>query len=231
MIIKDIYGNFLKDYYAGNKDIQVLLHNHYGPAEDMPVEIFFRKEEYMPDIEVFALNLCKGKILDIGAGTGGHCLLLQKFGFDVTAIEISAGACEVMKMRGVEKIINQDLMTFEGQKFDTLLLMMNGIGFCQYEDNLVPLLNHAKKLLKPNGQIIFDSSDVAYLYDDEPPEEGSYYGEVDYQYEYNGDKGEWFSWLYADAKLMARVAKKCGYKMQVVFEDDDDHYLGILTLI
>ena len=231
MIIKDIYGNFLKDYYAGNKDIQVLLHNHYGPAEDMPVEIFFRKEEYIPDIEVFALNLCKGKILDIGAGTGGHCLLLQKFGFDVTAIEISAGACEVMKMRGVEKIINQDLMTFEGQKFDTLLLMMNGIGFCQYEDNLVPFLNHAKKLLKPNGQIIFDSSDVAYLYDDEPPEEGSYYGEVDYQYEYNGDKGEWFSWLYADAKLMARVAKKCGYKMQVVFEDDDEHYLGILTMI
>jgi SAM-dependent methyltransferase len=231
LIINDIYGHFLKDYYAGNHQIQVLLHNHYGPPEDMPVEIFFRKEEYMPDIEVFALNLCKGKILDIGAGTGGHCLLLQKFGFDATAIELSAGACEVMKLRGVEKIINADVMTFEGEKFDTLLLMMNGIGFCQYEDKLVPFLNHAKKLLNPNGQIIFDSSDVAYLYDDEPPEEGSYYGEVDYQYEYNGNKGEWFSWLYADAKLMNKVAKECGYKMQVVFEDDDDHYLAILSLI
>jgi SAM-dependent methyltransferase len=227
----DIYGDFLKDYQSGNHDLEVLLNNNYTIAEDFPVDAFFREDEDLNDIEVFALNLCEGEILDIGAGAGVHSLILQRNNFDITALEISAGAWEVMKQRGISKIINASVMDYNEKKYDTLLMMMNGIGFCGYVDELKNFLIHAKNLLKPNGQIVFDSSDVSYLYEDEQPETDSYYGEIDYQYEYKGESGEWFSWLYADENLMAELAKECGYQLQIMFRDDDNAYLGKLTLV
>jgi SAM-dependent methyltransferase len=224
----DIYGDFLKDYCLST---DVLLHNNYGEAEELPVDAFFRIEDEMPDIETFALNLCKGKVLDIGAGTGTHSIVLQNRGFDVTAIEISKGACEIMALRNVKQIVNQDITTYKNQKFDTLLLMMNGIGFCGYVDELKSFLISAKDLLNPNGQIIFDSSDVAYLYENEQPDTSTYYGEIDYQYEYNGIKGDWFSWLYIDQDLMQKIARETGWNLQIIYEDEDQQYLGVLSLI
>lgn len=231
MMIKDIYGAILKDYYSGKTDLEVLLHNHYGEAEYYPIEMFFRDEKTMPDAETIAINLCKGSVLDLGAGTGNHALLLQEKGFDVTAIDISEGACEVMRLRGVNNIVFGDVMELNSPKFDTLLLMMNGIGFCGYIDDLKLFLNHAKTLLNKDGQILFDSSDVAYLYEDLDRTLYPYYGETDYQYEYNGLKGEWFSWLYIDEWTMRKVALECGWELQVVYQNLNDNYLGRLTLL
>lgn len=227
---KDIYGSFLSDYYYSKLKSEVLLHNNYGEVEELPVESFFRTEEDMPDLEIFALNLCKGKILDIGAGTGVHSLLLQKNGFDVTAIELSKGACEIMKIQGVKNIICADVTKYKEEKYDTLLLLMNGIGFCGYISDLKNFLEQAKKMIEPSGQILFDSSDVAYLYEENEPDSDSYYGEIDYQYEYNGEKGDWFSWLYLDQKTMQEIAYECGWHLQIIYEDEDEQYLGRLTL-
>lgn len=231
MIDKDIYGTILKDYFNGKKDIEVLLHNHYGEAEDYPIEMFFRDEKTMPEAENIALNLCKGKVLDLGAGTGNHALALQNKGFDVTAIDISEGACEIMLTRGVKNVICADVFNYRAEKFDTLLLMMNGIGFVGYIDELKIFLDFAKTILNPNGQILFDSSDVSYLYEDLDRTADPYYGETDYQYEYNGVKGEWFSWLYIDEWTMKKVALECGWELQVVYQNLNDNYLGRLTII
>lgn len=226
----DVYGDFLKDFYFGRFKNEVWLNNNYGEAEVLPVEAFFREDEDMPDVEIYALNLCKGRVMDIGAGTGIHSLILQRNGFKVVAIEQSEGACEVMKLKGVDNVVCIDVVNYVGERFDTLLLMMNGIGFCGYVMDLKLFLKQAKDLILPEGQILFDSSDVAYLYEDEP-EGDSYYGEIDYQYEYNGKKGDWFSWLYIDANLMKTVANECGWNFQMIYQDEEDHYLGRLSLI
>lgn len=228
--MKDIYGAFLQDYLAKERSNIVLLHNNYAEAEEMQAEIFFRKEFELSDLELFALRLCKDKVLDVGAGAGAISLALQRRGIDVTALEISEGATYVMQKRGVKKIIHKDIFEFKDQKFDTMLLLMNGIGFCQYLNEVERFLNHAKQLLNPGGQIIFDSSDVAYLYQSEKYEDDGYYGEIDYQYEYKGEKGDWFTWLYIDRKLMNDIAESCGYIMEVVFDDGQDQYLAKLKL-
>ena len=227
----DIYGDFLKDYLKYGRTSTILLHNNYAEAEEMEAEIFFRKEYELSDLELFALRLCKGKVLDIGAGAGVASLVLQKKNFDVTAIEISPGACEVMKNRGVEKVVQEDIFAFKNQKYDTLLMLMNGIGFCQYLDEVERFLHHAKTLLAPKGQLLFDSSDVSYLYEGHPYEDDGYYGEIDYQYEYKGKKGDWFTWIYVDRKLMKEMAENCGYKMEVLFDDGSDQYLARLTQV
>lgn len=225
----DLYGDFLKDFYFGRFKGEVYLNNSYGEAEELPVDAFFRNEEDMPDVEIYALNLCKGKVLDIGAGTGIHSLVLQRNGFEVIAIEQSEGACELMRLKGVVNVVCDDVVKYSGEKFDTLLLMMNGIGFCGYVADLKLFLEHAKDLILPGGQILFDSSDVAYLYEEEPDCD-CYYGEIDYQYEYNERKGDWFSWLYIDEHLMKTIAEECGWKFQLIYQDEDDHYLGRLSL-
>lgn len=227
---KDLYGRFLFDFYYSKLKSDVLLHNNYGEVEELPVDSFFRTEKNMPDVEIFALNLCKGKVLDIGAGTGVHSLLLQRNGFDVTAIELSEKACSIISVQGVEKVICGDVTQHKEGKYDTLLLLMNGIGFCGYISDLKLFLEQAKEMIEPEGQILFDSSDVAYLYEENEPDSDSYYGEIDYQYEYNGEKGEWFSWLYLDQKRMQEIALECGWHLQIIYEDEDNQYLGRLTL-
>jgi 2-polyprenyl-3-methyl-5-hydroxy-6-metoxy-1,4-benzoquinol methylase len=227
--MKDILGQALHDHYYQNKPDQLWIHNQYGPKEEMPVDTFFRQEDDMPELELLALKLCHGKVLDIGAGAGSHTLLLQQKGFDVSAIDISGMGVSVMKAQGVTKAQEADIFTYNQGKYDTLLLLMNGIGLCGTLANLRAFLHHAKTLLKPGGQLLFDSSDIAYLYEGDLPRTEKYYGELWYQYEYKNKKTEWFNWLYIDKQTLNTVATEAGWVAEVLFDDEFDQYLARLT--
>src|SRR3989339_513951 len=99
-------------------------------------------------------------------------------------LEISAKACEIMKHRGVKKVVNEDILKYDSEKYDTILLLMNGIGLCEDITGLQYFLDYIKNLLLPAGQLIFDSSDIAYLYKPDEFISSNYYGEISYQYEY-----------------------------------------------
>lgn len=224
----DVYGKALLDYYHQANNEILLLHNSYGEPEEMPLDVFFRQTEDMPDLELQALALCKGKVLDVGAGAGCHSLVLQERGFDVQAIDISKGAVELMQERGLRNVHLQDFFNIT-QKFDTLLFMMNGIGLCGSLDGLNKLLDYATQLLNPNGQLLFDSSDIAYLYEGLVLPSNQYFGEISFCYEYQGTKGEWFNWLYIDPLTLAKYSQAKGWKCEIVFRDDQDQYLARLS--
>jgi precorrin-6B methylase 2 len=225
----DIFGLALSDFFQNKPAETLWLHNNYGEKEEMPVDVFFRKEDEIPELETIALNLCRGKILDIGAGVGSHALILQKNDFDVTALELSAKACQIMKDRGVQNIVNQNVFNFNTEKYDTLLLLMNGIGLSKTLAGLTEFFQVANNLLNPNGQVIFDSSDISYLYQDMHIPEDRYFGEISYQYEYRGKKGGWFNWLYIDQILLTQLANEHGWNCVIVYEDNMDQYLAKLT--
>ncbi len=225
----DVFGSALQDYYYRQTNETLWLHTSYGETEEMPVKVFFRKEDELPGIESYALDLCRGSILDIGAGAGSHALLLQQRGFDVTALEVSAKAAEVIKARGAKKVVNKDIMQYHEQRYDTLLMLMNGIGLTGDLTGLHEFLDHAKTIIRPGGQLLFDSSDVAYLYEDGKFPQDCYYGEISYQYEYKGFKGDWFRWLYIDQKLLSQIAEQHGWMAQIIYEHEDDQYLARLV--
>ncbi len=227
---KDIYGLALSDYYYHQDPAKLWLNNTYGNAEDMPVDVFFRDKNEMPDLELYALSECKGEVLDIGAGVGSHALILQQKNIPVTALEISPLACQVMEERGVKNILNIDVMDYSGKKFDTVLMLMNGIGLTGTIQGFKTFLTFAKSLIKPEGQLLFDSSDISYLYSENENPHTKYYGEISYQYEYKGEKGDWFEWLYIDYPLLKKITKQLGYESRLLFEDDLDQYLVSLTV-
>jgi precorrin-6B methylase 2 len=197
--------------------------------ENMPVDIFYRTKNELTELESIAMELCEGKTLDIGAGVGSHALILQDQGMDVTAIEISESACDIMRIRGVKKVINSDILHYKSQQFDTLLMLMNGIGLCGDIKGLHHFLEYLKQLVLPGGQIIFDSSDIAYLYKADDFVASNYYGEISYQYEYQSIKGKRFKWLYVDFSMLQQIAKKIGWECEMIFEDNMDQYLARMT--
>ncbi|MGI4750191.1 MAG: class I SAM-dependent methyltransferase [Janthinobacterium lividum] len=226
----DIYGQALQDYYNHQPPEKLWLNNSYGEPEEMPIEVFFRGEAEMPEAERLALSLCRGKILDIGAGVGSHALVLQQRGLEVTALKISSGATTIMQNRGVKTVLQQDIFQYKTEKFDTLLLLMNGIGLTQNLTGLNCFLQHAKQLLLPGGQLLFDSSDISYLYEDLPLPKSNYYGEISYQYEYKNQLGDWFNWLYIDPETLKKHTANLGWICELIYEDDMDLYLAKLTL-
>jgi len=225
----DVFGKALSDFYKNGEADVLWLHNSYDEPEEMPIDFFFRDDEEMPLLELQALQMCEGKVLDIGAGVGSHALVLQAFNTDVTAIDVSEAAVNIMKDRGVKKALLQDVFTYQ-EKFDTILMLMNGIGLTGTLPGFKAFLIKLKKLINPGGQVLFDTSDIAYLYEDLPKPQNQYYGEVSYQYEYKGEKGNWFNWLYIDPKTIKTIAYETGWTSEIIFDDDEDQYLVKLTL-
>jgi len=226
----DVLGEALWDYFHTHPKAKLWIHNKYGPKEDMPVRTYFRDEEEMPALELTAIGACRGTVLDVGAGAGSHALLLQQKGIDVTAMDISPKAAEIMELRGVKQVVYADIYNYTEKQFDTIFLLMNGIGLAGNIAGLRMFLQHAKKLLRPGGQLLLDSSDIAYLYEGSIPA-GKYYGEIDYEYRYRGLRSGWFTWLYIDKITLASVAEAEGWHVTLLFEDEFDQYLAQLTIM
>ncbi|MEM9833191.1 MAG: methyltransferase domain-containing protein [Bacteroidota bacterium] len=222
----DLYGQALADFYfRGKLPSPLWVHTSYGTREEMPLPWFFRSPDEFPELEQYALTLCHGEVLDIGAGVGPHALYLQQQGFSVTALEQSTFAAEVMTDRGITQVQNISYQNYSGAKVDTVLMLMNGIGLVGNLAGLSDFLNWAKYYLKPNGQLLFDSSDIAYLFSDQPLPTDYYYGEVQFQYEYQEQYSDWFSWLYIDASTLEKIAISLGWNVQTVYQDNADQYL------
>ena len=224
---RDVYGEALAEYFEKEElTTPLLLHSTYGDIEEMPVEVFFREAEDFPELEFIALSLCDGKVLDVGAGVGAHALYLQEKNFEVTALEISQAACNIMQQRGVQNIVQENFFSLANQQFDTLLFLMNGIGLAATVDGFRKLLAHSKTLLSEKGQLLFDSSDISYLYEEYRIQRPDYYfGEIGYQYEFKGIKGEPFKWLYLDQETLIKIAHEEDWVVQILFEDENDQFL------
>ena len=228
--MKDTLGEAISDFHHRLAKGRLWVNNTYGPREEMPLHIYFRNAEEMPELEWMALQECRGRILDIGAGAGSHALVLQQMGLDATALDISPKAAAIMELRGVKKILREDFFRLREGSYDTLLLLMNGIGLAGTLSGLREFLIQARKLMNPQGQLIFDSSDIAYLYEGKIPEMEDYYGEILYQYEYNRLKSDWFKWLFVDKNTLREIAGSEGWHTELLFEDASDQYLVRCTL-
>jgi SAM-dependent methyltransferase len=233
--MSDPIGKAIADYFELGEAPDIEIQTNYTEGELLTPAYFFRTENDIPKIEKTALGLCRGKVLDVGAAAGCHAIVLQEKGFEVTALEKSQLAADVMKKRGVKEVACSDIFHFQEKGYDTILLLMNGAGIGGTSEGLLQLLLHMKTLLNKNGQILIDSSDISYLFEEE---DGSvwvdlagktYYGEMEYQLTYKNEISK-FSWLFVDFNTLNEVAKKAGLTGKKIMDGNHFDYLAQLTL-
>lgn len=228
-------GAAIYDFHkTGNADTLIVRSSMFEDDE-IPVEDLFRSFEGMPSLEQYALELAEGRILDVGAGSGCHSLALQKMGKTAFAIDISPLSVMVMKERGVDaRQVNLYDPAFT-DKFDTVLMLMNGTGIIGCLENMPVFFDRMRELLTPGGSLLIDSSDLRYLFEEE---DGSlmidladdYYGQLDYQMVYKNVEGEPFDWLYVDFDTLAYYAEESGFKAELLAEGDHYDYLARLSI-
>ncbi len=235
--MKDLFGKAILDYQQGNYTEDLITETTISEADELPLPYLFRSYDEMPLIEQKALQLASGHVLDVGCGAGSHALFLQKErNMQVTAIDVSEGAIEACKLRGIKDAQMADVMDMSGASYDTLLFLMNGAGMAGTLGRMSEFLQHIKTLLKPGGQILLDSSDIIYMYDED--EDGgrwvtnnkNYYGELEFFVSYKGEEEEPFDWLYIDYNTLQRAAIANGLDCELIVEGEHYDYLARLTV-
>ena len=230
----DLFGKAILDFQTNNSPSELVTETNISEADEMSVEYLFRKHNEMPKLEKKAMQLSKGKILDVGCGAGSHSLYLQEKGFDVTSIDISVNTIKTCELRGLKKARVQNVLDIENEKFDTIFLLMNGTGIFGTLAETSKYLQKLKSLLNPNGQILIDSSDIIYMYDEN--EDGSflvpadhYYGELIFTISYKKETEVPFPWLYLDYNTLQNAAHANGLQCELILEGEHYDYLTKLT--
>ncbi len=232
--MEDVFGTAVLEYQNGIPSEDIVTFSSLDEEDTIPLPYLFRNFDGMPEIEKKALGLCKGSILDIGCGAGSHSLYLQHRGFEVTALDSSKGAIETCRLRGVKNRVHTNILDFKDCKYNTLLLLMNGIGIVGQLENLAHFLVHLKSLLRPGGQILLDSSDIIYMFDEDDdggrwvPDSGSYYGEVAFTMQYKNLISEPFVWLYLDYRTLKMAATLNDLNCEIVKKGEHYDYLARL---
>jgi hypothetical protein len=172
----------------------------------------------------------------VGCGAGSHSLYLQKEkNLEVTAIDISNNAVKACQLRGILDVIRIDILEYKsGKKFDTILVLMNGTGIFGKLEHVSKYLQKLKSLLTENGQILIDSSDIIYMFDEEDDggkwiSGADYYGELEFTISYKGEKEVPFPWLYMDYNTLRNAAIANGLQCELILEGDHFDYLARLT--
>ncbi|MEI6085200.1 MAG: class I SAM-dependent methyltransferase [Verrucomicrobiota bacterium] len=194
------------------------------------MKVFFQTE--FDPLESMALDLCRGKILDVGAAAGRHSIELRRRGLRVCALDILSEAAQILSDRGVTAPIVGDILHWSGDQFDTVLMLMNGIGLVGTPEKLDEFLCHAPNLLTHGGQIICDSIDVSVsqtpthvAYRENNLRKGLYPGQQCFSISYAGQQGEIFPWLHLDAACLSQHCRKANLDCNIVHKEADGHYL------
>ncbi|MFB2855756.1 class I SAM-dependent methyltransferase [Aeromonas allosaccharophila] len=214
----DVFGKALKDHYLNRGDETLQLNINGQEPYCLSLDIFFRPADYY-QIDRWALSLCRGSILDIGAGSGEHSLFLQQQCFDVTALDISPLACEVMRERGVNRVINSDIFSISfDTTFDTWLLLGRSIGAVGNIVMLRKFFALARQYISPNGQIILNSTN------------GNANETVirELSFTYKGENEHPINWLDIDQNQLCREAGRYGFSTEIIDMETDGNYLAVL---
>lgn len=232
----DPHGMAMLAFFDGDTHAVLGVRRDDGLEDSIPVSRFFRDASEFTPIENAALDLCRGLVLDVGAGSGLHSLVLQEKGVRVTSIDISPQAVEIMKQRGVKGAHRADIFEFQGGPYDTILLLGHGIGMVETIVGLDRFLACAQSLVSDHGLVLLDSLDVrvpdnpAHLaYHEANRKAGRYIGECRLQFHFQGKSGPNCCWLHVDSDTLNERAMAAGWRCDVILEEESGDYLAKLT--
>ncbi len=229
-------GRALLDYHCGDRSAHFIVQSDLWDDEITAAEEYYRPDHHdLPELEQRALRLCRGRVLDVGAGAGRHALELQTRGLHVVALDMSPEAVQVMRLRGVRDARCGDLKTVMGHSFDTILMLMHGIGIVGTADGLVEFLRMTADMLAEGGQIVCDSADLevaipALRRRSSPSQRDNLrVWEVRFQLVYGSLSGSPYHWLFIAPAALQRIAHRTGFECEILNRGGRGAFLARLT--
>lgn len=205
-----------------------------GAAFEIETEEYFTLEGRLAELDGLALDRCRGRVLDVGAGAGRHALALEARGLEVVAIDVSPIAVSLCRMRGVRGARVGDVMRLDSAdafgRFDTLLFGMQTIGVAGGVETLGRLLERLKCLLAPGAELLVDSSELREAWDGDAADSTPNRGEIVLSTRYRGWRGEPFPWLYLAEPDLRGVAERAGFEMETLARVEGGEFLAALRL-
>ena len=230
----ELHGQAMLDYLNGEEDAYCILRRDDGIAYPRIYARQFFYPDGLPELDTIAVEYCAGRVLDIGAGAGSHSLAIQDRGLEVTSVDISAKAVQVMRERGCKDARVGDVFDSYAEPFDTVFVILN-IGIVQNLEGLARFLKHLDRLMTDDGQLITDSidprnpTDESYRkYTQEKIEKGCYLGERTLRFEYKDQVSHWFEWMHVDPETLKSYVDEAGYSM-VHLGNDGRRYLTAIA--
>ena len=97
---RDTFGRALLDALEGVSE-PLAVERDDGWRDEYVASLYLNGAESWAPAARRALEAVRGRVLDLGAGGGRHASLLEQRGCEVTAVDISEGALETCRRRGL----------------------------------------------------------------------------------------------------------------------------------
>ncbi len=235
----DTFGNGLRNYLNGDLT-PFTIRRDDGFVDKHDVGVYFADYSEWQDFEKETLKHAQGRVLDIGAGAGRHTLYLQKKGFEVHAIDISPGAIEVMKQRGVKNVHLMDFrkLDFPENYFDSILIVFNYSALAYATEGTKEFLKTLYRLSTPKGRIITTIRDPYQTdipehlaYQERNKKAGKLAGQIKIRIEYKDEIGDWFELLMISSQELEALITETGWRILKIVEGKGENYGAVLEKI
>lgn len=235
---EDAFGAALLDSLGGRRRHAPALERDDGWSRDaLSPESFLTLPDDWPAPEREILrHVTKGPVLDLGCGAGRHALYLQGLGLDVTAVDISPGAIEACKSRGVRDTRLLDLRSPPTDKpWAAILMMCGNLGLGATWDGTRALLARLASIAAPNTVLVGDTvdptrtDDPAHLaYQEANRAAGRHVGEVQLRLRYGEKVSPWWRQLNVPVAEIADLVVGTGWRLVERIEDGVDQYVALV---
>jgi len=198
---------------------------------------YFAPLRRWPAVERRAMRFVRGRVLDVGCGGGRLCLEAQLRGLEVVGIDISPGAVEACRRRGVRdvRLLGIDDADESLGLFDTIVMFGNNFGLFGRPAAARRLLRRFARLTTDRGRIVatgrhlYDTDDPSHLaYQRRNRERGRLSGELRLRMRFRDLAGPWFDYLIVSREEMAELITGTGWTIARVIEAEGPFYCAVL---
>jgi SAM-dependent methyltransferase len=205
-------------------------------ASRLGTQLYIAPFRRWPVLHRRAMRFVRGRVLDVGCGAGRVCLHLQERGLDVVGIDISPGAIEVCRRRGVHdaRVCSIDEVDASLGALDTIVMLGNNFGLFGSRSKAQRLLRRFHRLTSDRGRIVAESRDVhrtddpvhvAYL--ERNRRRGRLPGQIRIRVRYRLHTTPWLDFLMVSPTELEGLLDGTGWQLSRAL-DSDDTYVAVI---